>query len=312
MIPNNTMISTSLKKICKEKPMKKLFSTLKLSNFVFLFLAGIVNSIGVTMFLAPVHLYDSGISGTSMLLWQITPDYLSLSLFLIVLNLPIFFFGMKKQGLAFTVYSVWAVLIYSASSYIISYVLPLDVTSSSPFAGTDLLLCAIFGGLISGTGSGMTIRFGGAIDGIEVLASIFAKRIGITVGTFVMIYNVFLYLAAGIAMGSFIIPLYSVITYAVGLKVVDFIVEGLDKAKSVMIITSRGDEVCRALSDKFGKGLTQIGARGFYSQDEKCAVYFVINRFQIPAVKRTIQETDPNAFVTISEVSDILGTSLKK
>ena len=152
---------------------KKELKKLKFSKFVVLFFAGIINSIGITMFLAPVHLYDSGFSGTSMLLWQITPNSYSLSLFLILLNVPFFIYGYHKQGLCFTVYSVFAVTVYSVSSYLITYVFPVDVSTASPIAGTDLLLCAVFGGLISGVGSGLTIRFGGAIDGVEVILSTF-------------------------------------------------------------------------------------------------------------------------------------------
>ena len=133
-----------------------------------------------------MKLYDSGISGLSMLLDQITPAYLSLSLFLIIINVPIFVFGLKRQGVVFTVYSIFAVAVYSLASFMIMYVLPVDVSFISPLAGSDLLLCAVFGGVISGVGSGMTIRFGGAIDGIDVLSVIFAKRIGISIGTFVM------------------------------------------------------------------------------------------------------------------------------
>ncbi len=284
---------------------------LRWQNLLLLVAAGCINAVGVTMFLAPVNLYDSGISGTSMLLWQITPPELSLSLFLILLNIPLFLFGMRKQGLLFTIYSVWAVFIYSAASYVISYVLPIDVATSSPFAGTDLLLCAVFGGLISGVGSGLTIRFGGAIDGIEVLAVIFAKRVGITVGTFVMIYNVILYVLIGIAFSSWQLPLYSIITYAVAIKAVDFIVEGLDKAKSLMIITTMEDEICRAISDEFGRGITQIDVKGYYSGQRKCAIYFVVNRFQLPKLKNIVHEIDPYAFITVSEISDVLGTSSK-
>ena len=167
-----------------------LKSELRLLSFLILLAAGIINSIGVVLFLSPVHLYDSGISGTSMLLGQLTPEWLPLSFFLIVLNVPLFAYGAKKQGAAFTVYSIFAVAVYSASSYVITYVLPIDVSASSPIAGNDLLLCAVFGGLISGVGSGLTIRFGGAIDGIEVMAVLFAKRLGLTVGSFVMVYNV--------------------------------------------------------------------------------------------------------------------------
>lgn len=294
----------------KEQIIKDLKS-LKIKNFFILFFAGIINSIGVTMFLAPVNLYDSGISGTSMLLWQIGPEYLNLSIFLIALNVPLFLFGLKKQGLTFTIYSVWAVLIYSLSSLVITDVLPIDVSTSSPFAGKDLILCAIFGGLISGAGSGLTIRYGGAIDGMEVMAVIFSKKINMTVGTFVMIYNVILYIIIGVIFRSWELPLYSIITYAVGIKSIDFIVEGLDKAKSVMIITEKEEEVCSALSHNFGYGVTQIHATGYYSQKSRSVIYFVVNRFQIAKLKMIVSAIDPNAFITISETSDVLGSSLK-
>lgn len=294
------------------KRLSALLHTLRLSNFILLLAAGIINAIGVTMFLAPVHLYDSGISGTSMLLWQITPEEYTLSFFLLLLNIPLFLFGLKKQGLIFTVYSVWAVIVYSAASFFIVNVLPIDVSSASPFAGTDLLLCALFGGLISGIGSGMTIRFGGAIDGVEVMAVIFAKRLGLTVGSFVMIYNVLLYMTIGILFHSWALPLYSIVTYCVAIKAVDFIVEGLDKAKSAMIVTSKAAEISDALSEAFGRGITHIDARGYYSGSEQTIIFFVVNRFQIARMKNIITEIDPNAFVAISEVSDMLGKSVQK
>lgn len=290
----------------------KKWKRVRIQNILMLLLAGCINAAGVTMFLAPVNLYDSGISGTAMLLWQVTPDYLSLSLFLIVLNIPLFLFGLKRQGVLFTIYSVWAVFVYSVMSYLISYVFLKDVSGVSIFAGNDLLLCAAFGGLLSGIGSGLTLRFGGALDGIEVLATIFAKRIGITVGTFVMFYNVVLYITIGIVFQSWILPLYSIITYCVAIKAVDFIVEGLDKAKSVMIITTKEEQICQVISEEFGQGITQIEAKGYYSKEKKCAIYFVVNRFQIAKLKNLIREVDREAFVTISEISDVLGTSLKK
>lgn len=290
----------------------KYLGKIKWQNIIILLAAGCINAIGVTMFLAPVNLYDSGISGTSMLLWQITPDEFSLSLFLIVLNIPLFLFGMKKQGLVFTIYSVFSVFVYAVASFIISYVLPVDVSTASPFAGQDLLLCAAFGGLISGVGSGLTIRFGGAIDGIEVLAVIFAKKIGITVGTFVMIYNVILYIIIGAIFNSWTLPLYSIITYCVAIKAVDFIVEGLDKAKSFMIITTKEDEICKAISEEFGKGITIMNATGYYSQEAKSVIYVVVNRFQIARLKNIINEIDPFAFITITEISDVVGTKVKK
>ena len=175
-----------------------------------------------------------------------------------------------------------------------------------------LLLCALFGGLISGIGSGMTIRFGGAIDGVEVMAVIFAKGLGLTVGTFVMIYNVLLYIAIGCIFKSWVLPLYSIVTYCVAIKAVDFIVEGLDKAKSAMIVTNQETAISAALSEAFGRGITHIDARGFYSGQEQTIIYFVVNRFQIARLKSIVTSIDPNAFITISDVSDVLGKSVHK
>lgn len=294
------------------KTLKSQLHGLRPLSFLLLFTAGVINAVGVTMFLAPVHLYDSGISGTAMLLWQVTPESWTLSLFLLLLNTPLFLFGWKKQGTVFTVYSLWAVFVYSSASFVITNILPVDVSSASPFAGQDLLLCALFGGLISGIGSGMTIRFGGAIDGIEVMAVIFSKRLGLTVGSFVMAYNVLLYIAIGCIFRSWVLPLYSIVTYCAAIKAVDFIVEGLDKAKSAMIVTTKADAISDALSDAFGRGITHIGARGYYSGTDQTIIYFVVNRFQIAKMKALVTEADPDAFITISEVSDVLGRSVQK
>lgn len=295
----------------EEKKSKKKLD-LRAKTFLLLTLAGIINAFGVTMFLAPVHLFDSGISGTSMLLGQITPEILSLSFFLLVLNLPIFLYGLKKQGLEFTIYSIYAVVVYSLAAFMITDIFPVDVSTASPFAANDLLLCAVFGGVISGIGSGLTIRFGGAIDGIEVLAVIFAKRIGITVGTFVMMYNVLLYIVVGILTQSWILPLYSIITYTLALKTIDFIVEGFDKAKAATIITSTPETISRALSDAFGFGITLLPAKGYYSSTDKTMIYFVVNRFQIAKMRALVVKEDPEAFISITEVSDVFGSYNKE
>ena len=295
--------------------MKTEFKTelkqLSIKNFLLLTLSGTINAVGVTMFLSPLHLYDSGFSGTAMLLEELTPSYLTLSVFLLILNIPFFLYGYKKLGLAFTVYSVYAVIIYSLASYLIRDIFPVDVATSSPFAGTDLLLGAAFGGLISGIGSGLTIRFGGAIDGVEVMAVIFAKKLGITVGTFVMAYNVVLYIVVGIAMHSWILPLYSIVTYYVALHAVDYIVEGFDKAKAAMIITTKPKHISQALSEEFGSGITLWEGHGYYSDKEKTVIYFVVNRFQIGKMKTIVQQNDENAFISITEVADVLGRNTK-
>lgn len=283
--------------------MRQLTKQLSWRNFAQLFLAGCINAFGVTVFLAPVRLYDSGISGTAILLSQLTP--LPLSAFLLLLNVPLFLFGLKRQGVVFTVYSLFAVTVYAWGSWMITDVLPIDVAMASPLAGEDLLLCALFGGVISGIGSGLTIRSGGAIDGMDVLAVTFAKGLNITVGTFVMIYNVALYVLCGVVLGSWILPLYSIVTYAAGLKTIDFIAEGIDRSKAVMIVTDHPEEINAALLEAFSCGTTRIAAVGGYSNAEKTLIYFVVNRFQISRVRSMVRGLDPKAFVTITDVADV-------
>lgn len=291
--------------------LKKAFRSLRWPNLILLTVAGTVNAFGVIMFLAPVRLYDSGISGTAMLVSQETPDWCSLSLILVLLNIPIFLFGLKREGYTFTLYSIYVVFVYSLVAWLITDILPVDVSIVSPLAGQDLFLCAIFGGIISGCGSGLAVRGGGAIDGIDILAVMFAKRIGISLGTFVMIYNVFLYVICGLVIGDWILPLYSIVTYAAALKTVDFLVEGFDRSKAAFIITGKPKAVCSALSQEFENGITTIEARGYYSNSPKTMIYFVVNRFQIGRMKNLVHEIDPKAYISINEVADIFPANLE-
>lgn len=284
---------------------------IRIKNVLMLTVAGIINAFGITIFLNPVNLYDSGISGTSMLLDQVIAP-VSLSVFLLALNIPLFLYGLKKQGVRFTLSAIYTVAIYSLFAFLITDVFPIDVSLASPLAQDDLLLCALFGGLISGVGSGLAIRGGGAMDGIEIMAVIFAKRLGVSVGSFVMVYNLLLYVICGCMLANWILPLYSIVAYAAGVKTIDFVVEGFDRSKCAIIITVKPTEVCEALSDAFQSGPTRIEARGGYTNAPKTMVYFIVNRFQVTKMKELVHDIDPTAFITISEVADVYSANQSK
>ena len=130
-----------------------------------------------------------------------------------------------------------------------------------------------------------------------------------TVGTFVMVYNVILYIICGIVLQNWILPLYSIVTYGAALKTVDFIVDGLDRAKCAVIITTHADEVCKVLTDTFKCGATRLEARGGYSNTQKSMIYFVVNRFQVTKLKDLVHEVDETAYITISEVADVYSAN---
>ena len=282
---------------------KTFFSQFRARDFVMLTLAGVINATGVTVFLAPLRLFDSGLSGTAYLFNQLTPDWLGLWFFLLVLNFPFYLFGLKKMGAKFVCCSLYAIGIYSLFSFLYQSVFPIDWSAGSPIVQEDKLLAAIFGGLISGIGSGMTIRYGGAIDGVEVMAVMFAKKIGMTVGTFIMAYNVLLYSVSAIIFKSWDIPLYSVLAYAVGLKAVDFIVDGLDKGKAAWIVSSEHEKIAAELSKEL--------IRGYYSGENRKILYVVVNRFEIAKLKSIVKSIDHKAFVAIYEISDTMGVNVR-
>ena len=291
---------------------------LKPINFLGLLVAGTINAIGVCLFLAPLNIYDGGLSGTSVLVGKFTPPFLPMSVFLIVLNFPFYIIGHKKIAKEFLIYSLFAIGVYSLAAFLINSVIFSDFfannPATSPIVGTDTVLGALFGGLLSGIGSGLVMRFGGALDGVEVMALMFHKRLSITVGTFVMMYNAVLFITAGVITSillglSWAGPLYSLVAYFIGLKTIDFIVEGLDKGKAALIITENADTLASALSEEFKRGITLIDAKGFYSGTDKEVLYVVVNRFELPKLKEIVGKLDETAFVSIMEVSEILGAS---
>lgn len=271
-----------------------------------LLLAGAINALGVVAFLLPSGILDGGISGLSVLLARLTP--VSIAVFIACINLPFFLFGFKRMGLKFIVCSIIAIASYALFSYIFDSLVKLDEIMFKAVK-EDMLLCTIFGALISGAGSGLTIKMGGAIDGIEVTAVVFAKKLSLTVGQFVMMFNVILYVIACFLLKDFQIGLYSIVTYGIGLKAVDFIADGFDKGKGVFIITEKSDAVAETLSAEMGRGLTILDARGYYSGTDKTMLYCVVNRFEISRLKTLIAATDPTAFVTISDISEVLSES---
>lgn len=285
---------------------------LKPFNFIGLTIAGIINAIGVCLFLTPVYIYDGGFSGTSVLLSR----YLLLpqALFLLLINIPFYFIGRKKIGWEFLIYSLYAIAIYSLGSLIInSFIFPDGFSNGSPIVQNEVVLAAIFGGLLSGVGSGLVIKFGGALDGVEVMAVIFHKKLGLTVGAFVMVYNVILYVVAAVIASvvsgenEWAIALYSVVAYYVGLKTIDFIVEGFEKGKAALIITQKARLVSSKLSSSLHRGITVLDATGYYSGENKKMLYVVVNRFEINRLKDIVLDVDESAFVSIIEVSEIMG-----
>lgn len=293
--------------------MKKAHLTLKWTNFIGLTVAGLVNACGVGFFLIPFGVVDGGLSGTSFIAAELSG--IPTSLWLVALNFPFFILAFRRLGWPSVIYSLYAVSVYSAFLLLFQKTcLPpdLDPTVTGTYFISSLLLGSLFGGLISGIGSGLTIRFGGALDGIEVSAVVFHKKLSLTVGQFVMIYNLIIYIVYGIISRNWDSALFSIVSYYVGLKAVDMINSGIDKTFMALIVSDQYDAVAEAIMMKLGRSLTYLKAEGYFKNQETKMIYLVVNRFEVNNVREIVNSIDDRAFVTFSEVSELLGRRLRK
>lgn len=271
-----------------------------LQKYFFLLAGSILAAAGLEFFLIPNRIIDGGIVGISII-----ASYLSqipLGLFTFFLNIPFLIFGYKQIGKSFVLSSVFSI---SCFSFFVSIFHPI------PGLTDDVLLATVFGGIILGIGVGLIIRNGGSLDGTEIIAIILNKRTILSVGQIVMIFNVFILSSAGLVFG-WDRAMYSLIAYFIAYKAIDIIIEGLDEAKAAMIISDYAEEIAETIMARLGRGVTFLDGRGAYGNEKKNIIYSVITRLEIAKLKAIIYDKDENAFVTINDVSDVMGGKNKK
>ncbi len=269
-------------------------------KYIMLFIGSVVAAAGLEFFLIPNQMIDGGVVGISILASHITG--ISLSLFIVFLNLPFLYLGYLQIGKTFCISTLFSVL---SLAYWVYYFQPI------PELTHDLFLAAAFGGVLVGAGVGLIIRYGGSLDGTEIVAIILDKKSGFTVGEIVMFFNVFILGSAGLVFG-WDKAMYSLVAYFVAFKVIDITIEGLDESKGVMIVSDNANEIAETLLARLGRGVTVIHGQGGFSQEPKNILYSVVTRLEIAKLKAIIDDKDPKAFVTIQEVHEVIGGRVKK
>lgn len=263
-------------------------------------LGTILVSIGLEIFLVPNNIIDGGIVGISIILSHITG--LQLGVFLFLLNLPFLLLGYKQIGKTFAISTLIGVALMSIGTAFLH-----DV----PALTSDPLLSSVFGGIILGIGVGLVIRFGGSLDGTEIVAILFNKKTPFSVGEIVMFFNLFILGSAGFVF-SWESAMYSLIAYYIAFKVIDITIEGFDESKSVWIISDSHKEIGDMLLARLGRGVTYLSGEGGYSGDEKKVIFCVITRLEQAKLKTIVEDIDPSAFLAIGNIHDIKGGRFKK
>lgn len=271
---------------------------------VILVVTGIFSAaFGFKGFLLTNNFIDGGATGISLLTSALTG--IPLYILVILVNLPFIFLGYKVLGKGFAVKTALAI---TGLAMVLAFVQFPNVTN-------DNLLVAVFGGFFLGVGIGLSVRGGAVIDGTEVLAIFLSRKLGITIGDVIILINIFIFSVAAYFL-SIEIALYSMITYLVASRSLDFIIEGIDEYIGVTIISNHTEEIRNMIIKEMGRGVTIYNGKRGYSTDGTPGdieiVYTVITRLELNRLNTEILKIDTNAFVVMTNVKDTKGGMIKK
>lgn len=272
----------------------------EIRRYVFLLLGSVLAATGLEIFLIPNNLIDGGVVGISIIAGYLTK--LPFSIFVVLLNLPFLLMGYKQIGKTFVFSSLFSIVSLSLWTMLLHPV---------PGLTDDVLLASVFGGIILGIGVGLIIRYGGSLDGTEMVSIIINEKTPFSVGEIVMFFNIFILGSSGLIFG-WDRAMYSLIAYFVAYKVIDVTIEGLDEAKAAIIVSDRHEEIADAIMARLGRGVTYLEGKGAFSNDHKTVLYSVVTRLEIAKLKSIIHDKDEDAFVTINDVSDVMGGKHRK
>ncbi|RAI79742.1 YitT family protein [Macrococcoides caseolyticum subsp. hominis] len=282
------------------KTHKKLPLKEKLKRFIFITIGAILMAVALELFLVPNKLLDGGIVGISIMMSHFLK--LPIGLFIFILNIPFFYLGYKQIGKTFAFSTLYGIGILSIGTALLHPV---------PAFADEKFLVTIFGGVILGLGVGLVIRYGGSLDGTEILAILINNKTPFSVGEIVMVINFFIYTVAGFVF-TWESAMYSVIAYFIASKTIDIVQQGLDESKSVWIISDQYVEIGDAINDRLGRGVTYLKGEGAYTGDDKKVIFCVITRLEEFKLKDIVNHYDESAFVAIGNVSEVKGGRFKK
>jgi uncharacterized membrane-anchored protein YitT (DUF2179 family) len=261
-------------------------------------------SFGLKSFLLPSNFIDGGVTGISLLIEHKTG--ISLSLLLILINIPFVVLGYWQIGRKFFIKSVLAIAGLAIVVHIIPY----------PIITDDKLLVSVFGGFFLGAGIGLAMRAGAVLDGTEVTAIYLSKKLGLSIGDIILLFNIAIFSVAAYLIGREE-ALYSILTYMAASKTVTLIIEGIEEYTGVTIISHKHEEIRTMIIDKLGRGVTVYQGKGGYGKKDQQRqnieiIYAVVTRLETARLNTEIEKIDPSAFVITNSIKDTKGGMIKK
>ena len=267
-------------------------------SYVIITIGTLIAAFAIDTLLIPNTILDGGVTGISMVISKLSG--ISLSILVLIINIPFVLIGYKHLGKYFLARTIYGMIFFSLFIKLLEIIEPIT---------NEMLLATVFGGALLGIGVGLVIRFGGCVDGTESVALVLTKKLNLSVGQIILIFNLIIYTVAAFLFGIDR-ALYSILTYFITFKMIDLVSTGLEQTKSAIIITDKGKELAREIYNKLGRTTTMMEGKGLLSGDKEI-LYCVLTRIEIYELKKIVSEMDESAFISIGEVTDIIGNHIK-
>jgi uncharacterized membrane-anchored protein YitT (DUF2179 family) len=283
-----------------------------LGNYVGIAFGAAVAAVGINIFLFPYKIAPGGIAGLATVLYYVFNSFIPLGILILLLNLPLFIWGIIKLKWKFMIRTLYATVIMSVVIDLTASFLG-NVGSNYLMPGeTDLILFAFFGGLIIGIGLGIIFRLHATTGGTDLIAELVRRSgVNLTMGQALMIFDAMIVILAGVYFQSFMLALYAMIAVLVTSKVVDSMLEGFNFSKGLFIISSKHTEISARIMHDLGRGLTGFQGTGKYTGDAKEILFCVARAKFIPDIKTIVKEIDPDAFIVVTNVHEVLGEGFR-
>ena len=282
------------------KQSKGLLSWSFCLSLILITIGAVMSAVALELILIPNSMIDGGMNGISIILNTLFGG--SLGIIIFIVNLPFLILGYKQLGKKFVFKAGYGMILFS---------ILLEVFHNYTPIIDDTLLATVYGGILLGVGCGLIIKEGGCLDGTEIVAILINRKKSLSVGQVVFCFNIVIYGAAIFVFGAER-ALYSLLTYFISYKVIDMVSDGLNSAKAAFIITDDGSEIASAILKRLGRTVTVLSGEGIISHGDKRVLYTVITRFEVSILKDILNEVDDSSFVTVFDVSEIIGNHIKK
>ncbi|MGF7058075.1 YitT family protein [Brassicibacter mesophilus] len=274
-----------------------------LIEYIGISIGTLVMAVSINFFLEPNTIAPGGVTGLGIVIQKITNGFIKVWATNLVVNIPLFIAGVIILGKSFGAKTLYATMALSLFIWLVPHT----------YATHDLLLSAVFGGVLMGIGLGIVFKFGGTTGGTDLAGAILNRFFpGLSTATFMMIIDLFVVATSGAVNGTIENPLYSIITLYIIVKVIDLILDGLGYAKALFIISDKPNEIGRAIVEELSRGVTVLKGKGFYTGKDKDVLLCVVNRSQITKLKEIVHVIDNNAFVMVTEMHEVLGEGFKE